>query len=323
MLTQRLQAVPGVQSVAYASEQPSNDEGEPKSESVQLAGQALRPVHINEVSPEFFATLGIPILYGRGLQETDSACGRTVCRVVVSEEFVKEFMAPEGPLGMTMRTSRGATLEVVGVARDTSSALHGRPDSPLIYESWAPGAGPYTPILRFSGDAVAVGQAVTAVLRESYPGAYLDVRTIQSEIDANMNGFWHLEVLIAILSGVAVSLAIIGIYGVLSFAVSRRTQEIGVRVALGARHSDIYGAVMKSSVRPIIAGMIVGESLALTGAWILSRVLERSPFMPLRSNDPVAFAAVPILVAAVALAACYIPARRAMRVDPIVTLRYE
>jgi putative ABC transport system permease protein len=323
MLMQRLQAVPGVQSVAYASEQPSNDEGEPKSESVQLAGQALRPVHLNEVSPEFFATLGIPILGGRGLQETDSACGKTVCRVVVSEEFVKEFRPPGGPLGMTMRTSRGATLEVVGVARDTSSALHGRPDSPLIYEPWAPDAGPYAPILRFSGDAVVVGQAVSAVLRESCPGAYLDVRTIQSEIDANMNGFWHLEVLIAILGGVAVSLAIIGIYGVISFAVSRRTQEIGVRVALGARHSDIYGAVIKSSVRPIIAGMIVGESLALTGAWILSRVLQRNPFMPLRSNDPVAFAAVPILVAAVALAACYIPARRAMRVDPIVVLRYE
>jgi predicted permease len=323
MLTQRLQAVPGVQSVAYASEQPSNDEGEPRSESVQLAGQAMRQTHLNEVSPEFFATLGIPILAGHGLQETDEACGRTVCRVVVSEEFVKEFMATEDPLGKTLRTSKGATLEVVGVARDTSSTLHGRPDGPLIYEPWAPDAGPYAPIVRFSGDAVGVTQAVTSALRESYPGAYLDVRTIQSEIDANLSGFWNLEVLIAILGGVAVTLAIVGIYGVISFAVSRRTQEIGVRVALGARNRDIYGAVIKSNVRPIIAGMVAGESLALTGAWILSRVLERNPFMPLRSDDPVAFTTVPILVAAAALVACYVPARRAVRVDPTVALRYE
>jgi predicted permease len=323
ILTQRLHGVLGVQSVAYASEQPSNDEGEPRSESVQLTGRTMRQVHLNEVSPEFFATLGIPILRGRGLQETDPACGKTACHVVVSEEFVRQVMLPEDPLGMTLRTSKGATLEVVGVARDTSSALHGRPDSPLIYEPWDPDAGPYAPIVRFSGDAVPVTQAVTAVLRESYQGAYLDVRTIQSEIDANLNGFWQLEMLIAILGAVAVTLAIIGIYGVVSFAVTRRTQEIGIRVALGARNRDIYGAVIKANVRPIIAGMTVGESLALTGAWILSRVLEHNPFMPMRSNDPAAFAATPILVAAAALVACYVPARRAASVDPTVALKYE
>lgn len=322
MLTQRLQTVPGVQSVAYASEQPSSGD-EPTSENVQLAGQTMRHAHVNAVSPEFFATLGIPILGGRGLRETDSACGKTACQVVVSEEFAKELISPGDPLGITLRTSKGAILEVVGVARDTSSALHGLPDSPLIYEPGAPDAGPYAPIVRFSGDSVAVGQAVTAVLRESYPGAYVDVRTIQSEIDGNLNGFWHLEVLIAILGAVAVTLAIIGIYGVISFAVSRRTQEIGVRVALGARNKDIYSAVIKSNVRPILAGMVVGESLALTGAWILSRALERNPFMSLRANDPVAFTAVPLLVAAAALIACYVPARRATCVDPTVALRYE
>jgi putative ABC transport system permease protein len=118
-------------------------------------------------------------------------------------------------------------------------------------------------------------------------------------------------------------LATIGIYGVISFAVSRRIKEIGVRVALGARNSDIHGAVIKSSVRPIIAGMIAGETLALIGAGMLSRVLESNPFMPLRPNDPVAFTVAPILVAAAALVACYVPTRRAMRVDPMVALRYE
>jgi len=320
-LTQQLQAVPEVQSVAYASAQPSYDE--PRTENVQLAGQAMRQVHINEVSPEFFVTLGIPILRGRGLEETDSSCGGTVCHVVVSEEFVKEVMPSEDPLGKTMRTSEGALLEVVGVARDTSSTLHGRADSPLIYTPWAPDAGLYAPIVRFSGDAAVVWRGVAVVLRENYPGAFVEVRTIQSWIDSSLNGFWQLEMLITILGGVALTLAIIGIYGVISFAISRRTQEIGVRVALGARDSDIYGTVIKSSARPIFAGMIAGESLALTGAWILSRLLERNPFIPLRSNDPVAFTVVPILVAAVALIACYVPARRAMRVDPMVALRYE
>lgn len=320
-LTQQLQAVPGVQSVAYASAQPSYDE--PRTENVQLAGQAMRQVHINEVSPEFFVTLGIPILRGRALEESDSSCGGTVCHVVVSEEFVKEVIPAEDPLGKTLRTSEGALLEVVGVARDTSSTLHGHADSPLIYAPWAPDAGLYAPIVRFSGDAEAVWRAVAVVLRENYPGAYVEVRTIQSWIDSRLNGFWQLEMLITILGGVALTLAIIGIYGVISFAISRRTQEIGVRIALGARDGDIYGTVIKSNVRPIIAGMIAGESLALTGQWILSRVLERNPFMPLRSNDPVAFTVVPILVAAAALVACYVPARRAMRVDPMVALRYE
>ncbi len=307
-LTQQLQAVPGVQSVAYASAQPSYDE--PRTENVQLAGQAMRQVHINEVSPEFFVTLGIPILRGRGLEETDSSCGGTVCHVVVSEEFVKEVISAEDPLGKTMRTSEGALLEVVGVARDTSSTLHGNADSPLIYAPWAPDAGLHAPIVRFSGDAEVVWRAVAVLLRENYPGAYVEVRTIQSWINSN-------------LGGVALTLAIIGIYAVISFAISRRTQEIGVRVALGARDSDIYGTVIKSSVGPIITGMIVGESLALAGAWTLSRVLERNPFMHLSSNDPVAFTVVPILVAAAALVACYVPARRAMRVDPMVALRYE
>jgi predicted permease len=320
-LTQQLQAVPGVQSVAYASAQPSYDE--PRTENVQLAGQAIRQVHINEVSPEFFVTLGIPILRGRGLEETDSACGGTVCHVVVSEEFVKEVMPSENPLGKTMRTSEGALLEVVGVARDTSSRLHGHADSPLIYAPWAPDAGLYAPIVRFSGDAEAVWRAVAVLLRENYPGAYVEVRTIQSWIDSSLNGIWQLEMLITILGGVALTLAIIGIYAVISFAISRRTQEIGVRVALGARDSDIYGTVIKSCVRPIIAGMLAGETLALTGAWILSRLLERNPFMPLRSNDPLAFTVVPILVAAAALVACYVPARRAIREDPMVALRYE
>jgi predicted permease len=320
-LTQQLEAVPGVQSVAYANAQPSYNE--PRPENVQFAGQAMSQVHLNEISPEFFATLGIPILRGRGLLETDSACGRSVCHVVVSEEFVKEVMPREDPLGKTLRSSNGAILEVVGVARDTSSALHGHADSPLIYAPWAPDAGPYAPLVRFSGKADIAWRAVATVLRENYPGAYVEVRTIQSWIDANLDGFWHLEVLIGILGGAAVTLAILGIYSVISFAVSRRTQEIGVRVALGARKIDVCRAVIQSCGRPIIAGMIVGESLAVTGAWILSRVLEGNPFMPLRSNDPVAFTVVPILVAAAALVACWVPARRAMRVDPMAALRYE
>jgi hypothetical protein len=312
-----------VQSVAYASAPPSFDENEPSTMNVQFAGQAVRQVNVNEVSPGFFNALGIPILRGRGLQQIDSPCGRTTCRVVVSEESVKELMPPGEPLGKTLRTSEGSILELVGVARDTSSALHGHADGPLIYTPWDPDARPYAPIVRFSGDSIAVEQTVTSVLRQNYPGAYVEVRTIQSEIDAYLNGFWHLEVLAAILGGVAIILAIIGIYGVISFAVSRRTQEIGVRVALGARHTDIYSTVFKSNMRPVILGMVVGELLALIGASILSRVLERNPFMPLRPGDPVAFTVVPILVAAAALFACYFPARRAAHVEPTVALKYE
>jgi predicted permease len=320
-LSQQLESVPGVQSVAYASVQPSYDE--PRIENVQLTGHPMRQVHLNEVSPEFFATLGIPILRGRSLEETDSSCGRSVCHVVVSQEFVKQVMPLEDPLGKTLRTSEGASLEVVGIARDTSSKVHGYTDSPLIYAPWAPDAGPYAPIVRFTGDSESVSQAVAVLLREDYPGAYVQVQTVQSWIDGNMGGVFHLEVLLVILGGAAVAMATIGIYGVICFAVSKRIKEFGVRVAMGARKSDIHGAVMKSSMRSIIAGIIAGECLALTGAWILSRVLESNPFIPLRPDDPVAFALAPILVAAVALIACYVPARGAMLVDPIVALRYE
>jgi hypothetical protein len=320
-LTQRLQSVPGVQSVAYASAQPSFDP--PEFVQIQFAGQPVRQATINHVSPEFFSVLGIPILRGRGLRETDSSCEKTDCRVVVSQEFVNEFLPADSPLGKTMRTPDGYTLDIVGVARDTSSVYHGQVDAPLIYSPWNPEAGFYSPLIRFKGDATAMTQAMTGALRQNYPGAAVAVQTIQSRIDLVVNGFWHLEVAVVILGVLAVLLAIIGIYGVVGFNVSRRSQEMGIRIAMGAQKVDIYEAVLRSNVLSIGMGILIGAMLMSAGAWVLSRAFARAPFMPLNASDPVVFATMPIVVIAVAVLAMFVPARRATACDAVEVLRQE
>ena len=320
-LAQRIGALPGVQSVAFASALPFAVR---ETIEVQSSHRSVREVGTNQVSPEFFGTCGIPIVLGRALERTDSPVGDGSSQVVVSQELVRQFWGRENPLGKTLRTPDGDVLEVVGVARDTSSQRIGAPDSPLIYQPWSPDARAYTPLVRFVGDSGTLSRAVTASFGEIAPGASVATGTIQSYMEEPLGPLWTLQILIGILGAIALALSVIGIYGVVSFAVSRRTRELGIRIALGAQKKDIFRSVLGDGARPIVAGLFAGVLLALAVSPVLGRVFKvaRASFT-LNARDPLAYAGVAFLLAVVALAGMLGPARRATRVDPLVALRDE
>src|SRR5262245_32394928 len=226
LLTQRLEALPGVQSVAFTNWKPLFTSA---MFDVQVPGQPMRQVAINGVSPEFFTTLGIPIVSGRALRESDPHCGTGNCPVVVSEELARRFWPGVSPLGMELRYAGGVRYEVVGIARDVSTQRLGGRDGPTLYLPWVPNEGRFLdwPLVRFTGDGAAMAQSIAGAIRELSPALSIEARTIQSHMDEGLGVFRRLERLVSILGAIAVALAVIGIYGVVSFAVSRRTKEIG------------------------------------------------------------------------------------------------
>jgi len=283
----------------------------------------MRQAATSWVSSNYFTTLGIPIVSGRALREDDPACGRAVCSVVVSQQLAREFWPDENPLGQTLQDRQNNSFEVVGVARDISSQRPRRPDDPTIYTPWVPQSPPgyHHALLRFTGDDAALASAIISAARALSPELKVDPKTIQARIDEPMDSFKKLGTLVVLLGAIAVGLATLGIYGVVSFDVSRRTKEMGVRIALGARRRDIYWAVLGASGRPVALGLLVGLTLALAGASALDRGLAKR--FAMNTYDPLAFAAAVALLVAVALAAMLRPARRATRVDPMVALRCE
>jgi predicted permease len=321
-LAQQLETLPGVQSVAYASRLPFAP-GNAPTLPVQVSGQAARPVAYNVISPEFFTTLEIPLVSGRAFQEADPFCGKA-CPVVVSQELARQFWPGQNPLGRTLQLPRGESLEVIGVARDTSTQRIGEPDDPLLYLRWNPNGGPFSPLARFSGDAGTLVRAVMTKVREAIPSAEVKTETIQAAIDFQLENVWKFGTLLLILSALALFLAVIGIYGVVSFAVSQRAKEMGIRLALGAQKRDIYRVVFARSIRPIAVGLLLGLALALSAGAALARTLQmlHAPFA-MNAYDPTAYVIAAVLFSTVALLAMVGPARRATLVDPMAALRDE
>jgi predicted permease len=323
-LTDRITALPGVQSVAYSYRYTYSGSW---TTDVHSPGQELRQAEINPVSSNYFATLGISIVSGRAIREDDRPCerstGRTICAVVVSQRLASEFWPGGNPLGQTLRTSEGNSFEVVGVARDVSSVRLGGQDEPMIYRPLSLNNNyPPHPIVRFSGDGASLARAITAAVRELAPELVLRVRTIESNREELTEDIWRPTRLVVVLCAMAVILAVIGIYGVVAFAVSRRTKEMGIRIALGASSKDIYRAVLGASGRPIAIGLLVGLAISMA-TWLAVAPLLRDVEFAVNVLDPVIYVMTAILLAGVALSAMLGPARRATRVDPMMALRDE
>ncbi len=284
-------------------------------------GQQIEyPIEI--VSPGFFDALRIPLAAGRSFSERDHAdAPRTV---IVNETFARMSWPDQDPLGRRIKAGTAATdspwLTVVGVIKDIRRADVTRAIRPELYLS-ALQVTPRTQtlIVRTSGDPAQILPAVRTVLKSLNPQLPLFATgSLEGELSDTLAQPRFRAVLLAGFALIALALASIGIYGVTAHAVHQRTQEVGVRMALGAQRRDVLLLVLRQHVKPALAGVVLG----LIGAFALARFLE-SMVYGVRATDPLTFAAMAFTLLAVAVAACWIPAQRATRVDAIVALRTQ
>ncbi len=325
-LYERVRAVPGVRAAAYSAH--GVFLGGDSSDEVQVQGYTPnsdddRGSRYDHVGPGYFSTLGIPMLMGREITERDRATSAKVC--VVNEAFAKQFFAGRNPIGMQVTQLYGPqknTFEVVGVVKNSRKlGLRGEIEHrffvPMAQPIDVPRAIAFA--VRTAGEAGAMAPAVRrAILAEDANLPITVARPLTELIEQRMAQDRLLARLSLAFGAVALLLAAIGLYGVLSYGVARRTSEIGIRKALGAGEGTVIAMILRESLWLVVGGLAVGGLLALGSLrWIESRL------MGLSSSDPVTFGVAALLLGGVGLAAAWLPARRASRVDPLVAIRYE
>ena len=276
----------------------------------------------NVVGPAFFATAGTVLEEGRAFHEDDDREGRKVA--VVNRTMAQQLWPGQEALGKRFRFGReGDWVEVTGVARDGRYVMLA--EAPRAY-FYLPAAQhyrtPMTLLVRSAADPAALASPLQALLRDLDPDLPVyNVKTMETHIRESVLGLMPLRVaaaMAAVQGLLGLLLAVMGLYAVVAYAASQRTHEIGVRMALGARRRDVLRLVVRDGLRLTFAGVAVGLLLALGVGFVLSRVLYGVQAAP-----ALLFAGVTALLIAVAGLACYLPARRAARLDPMVALRYE
>jgi putative ABC transport system permease protein len=270
-------------------------------------------------TPGYFRALRIPISRGREFTDHDNAAAPPVA--IISESTARQFYPNENPLGQRIQMGNGSKpAEIVGVAGDVRDQELEAKGRPAVYEPAA--QVPFNTMyfgIRAAGDPAALIAAVRASIRELDAELPLDgMGTVDALVATSLSQRRFAMLLMVIFAGLALILAMVGIYGVIAYSVTQATQEIGIRMALGARRADVLGMVFTYAGLLIAAGLVIGGAAAMgTGRFLASQLFEVKP------TDPATFAAVAGVLLATALAACAIPALRAMRVDPLVALRNE
>jgi ABC-type antimicrobial peptide transport system permease subunit len=198
----------------------------------------------------------------------------------------------------------------------------GGADDPMLYLPWDPSQYPHHAFIHFSGDGAALERSIAALLKEVAPDVTFKTWTVRAIVDWHFVDLGRMASLIIVIGLIAVGLALMGIYGVVAFAVTERTREMGIRLALGAQNQDIYRAILSGHMRPVVAGLLIGLGLTFATVTSAAQVLRGQPFS-LGVHEPMTYAITAILLAAVALAAMLFPARRATRLEPTAVLRCE
>jgi predicted permease len=324
-LLDRLRAMPGVEVAAAVSNAPLGGNTWGEAIFVNAArGVEKGFANFNRISPDYFKTLGIQLLAGRDFGAGDTLATPKVA--IVNESFARRYLDGVSPLGRTFRIEVGGgepdhTYEIVALARDTKYDDLRAEFKPIIFlpASQLERHGTYEQILLRSNLPISsMMAAVRQTLGGANPGIAFHFHVFKTQIRESLIR----ERLMATLSGffgaLAALLGAIGLYGVLSYTVARRTQEIGIRQALGAKRSDIVKMIMREATVLLLAGLAVGTALALAAAKTASAMLYG-----LQPHDPTTFLLAATLLSIVASIASYLPAYRASRVDPMVALRQE
>jgi putative ABC transport system permease protein len=323
---ERMRAIPGVQSVAGISFLPLSGPGigtsfyrldQPKPADGQLPTTDVRPV-----TPEFFKTMGIPQLAGRDITPHDNADAPLVA--VVSEGLVRRYLPGEDPLGKRLLVSvgraEGMAVEIVGVAGDIKLASLDAETRPVVYIPLPQlSIGLMTFVVRAGVDPASLAPSVNAAVHAIDPELPVaDVRTMEDVVDATLARPRTVSVLLSAFALMALVLAGVGVYGVMAYSVSQRTQEFGVRMALGATAQSVFRMVIGQAMRLVVVGVVAG----LIAAGALTRMLDTLLFQT-TALDPLTYAATAVMLMLVAVFAAYVPARRGTRIAPTDALRAE
>jgi len=322
-LLEAVRAVPGVASASIGNQVPLGFTGG-SSSSAEVEGYTPREgenmsLGLESVGDDYFRTMGIPIVRGRAIEARDLAPGAPPV-AVVNERFAERFWPGQDPIGRRFNQGFGRWSTVVGVAKNGKQRSLNEDQQTYVYHPYSQSVPrDFTIHVRASGDPKAlVGALRRAVTGVSADLPFLDVRTMAEHMQAAVFAQKLGAYMLAGFGVLALFLSAIGIYGVMSYAVSRRTREIGVRVALGAARRDVVGLVVGGAMRMAALGLVIGGAAALGAGQLL-----RSQLLGISPRDPLTYGAIALLLGGVAFLASWIPARRAAAVDPLVALRYE
>jgi putative ABC transport system permease protein len=321
----RVETVPGVRAAAAVSLLPYT--GRPESAIFTIEKRPAEPGNVpramyQAASPSYFANLHIPLLGGRLLNEGDGPDAPKVA--LVSERLAAQWWGSESPVGQRIRSgdaeSPGQWFTVVGVVGDILHSPYDRQPRPAIYVPFQQSPALRMDLaLRAEGDPLLLAPAITAAIHEVDEELLVtDIRTMEKAIHNQAIGLNYMAALMGVFGLLALGLSAIGVYGVMAHLVSEQGREIGIRIALGARRSNIIALILRRAMLPILVGLAIGLPLA----WAFSRLLASSIY-GVTSDDAATFLGVPAALVAAALVATLSPARRATKIDPIVALRSE
>jgi len=327
-VVERVKTVPNVQSVTVSTYAPFS--GHQRTSTITIPGFTPEPgqeplVEDMLVAPQYAQTLGVPLLRGREIEIRDTASGPRVA--VVNEAFVERYFKGQSPIGRTFTfddvNDPSAAIEIVGVIGDVKSQNTREPVIPSVYRPilQVQDQSAYTVNIqiRTNGDPKAVAPSVRQMINQVDDKLPIyDVMSMNEQIRDKLNQDRLVTQLVSFFGALALILACIGLYGVMAHGVARRTNEIGIRMALGAKGGNIAWMVLRETLLLVVAGLALGIPVAL----LLARLIAAQLF-GMRPTDPLTLIAAAIVLTAVAVLAGYIPARRASRVDPLTALRYE
>jgi predicted permease len=319
----RVRAIPGVESAALATRVPFSinyNRWDIWITGLHRPDNRGEVIDVTRVSPEYFKTMGVAILQGRGFTDDDRPDTPRVA--VVNETMARRYWPGETAIGRTFRTRgpEGPLFQIVGVAADHRVTTVGEGPTPFIHVPRAQQPNPYEVLIaRTRGDAASLVRDMRRELLALEPNlVFVENQTMKAEVAATLfpvrAGAW----VVSLVGLVAMALAAIGLYGVIAYSVSRRTREIGIRMALGAQPASVLGLIMRQGLMVAAVGLVAGSLLAVIAARQIAGVLYG-----IGASDPVSWGGAAALLLFVAGLANLIPARRAARVDPSEALRVE